>query len=185
MNERPTIDELLKLIKKYSERCSQGTKVGFYHDGSGAIWTDYGETHLFSFNSLLECKQWLEHEIEKSKPKHNRKPKRPTLVKTFYEHYRVPEWDWGFDRVDIGDLFDMDKANHKPLDKWLFRYKQNEKPFVVRVRGGKTTCTLVLSNGESIVGTSYCSMSDNFCYKTGRDIARERAMKQYVAAHGE
>jgi hypothetical protein len=43
----------------------------------------------------------------------------------------------------------------------------------------------LLSNSESIVGTSYCSMSDNFVYRTGRELAYERAMELYYAKYGK
>ena len=45
-------------------------------------------------------------------------------------------------------------------------------------RGGKVTCNILdEGNRRMAFGTALCSMSDNFCYKTGRDIAYGRAMK--------
>ncbi len=45
-------------------------------------------------------------------------------------------------------------------------------------RGGMSICLIYLGSGITIIGKSICSMSDNFCYKTGREIAYGRAMKK-------
>ena len=45
-------------------------------------------------------------------------------------------------------------------------------------RGGITTCELVVDDEVVAQGVAYCSLKDNFCYRTGRAIARGRAEKQ-------
>ena len=46
-------------------------------------------------------------------------------------------------------------------------------------RGGLTVCTIRDDNGIILsADIALCSMSDNFCYKTGRQISYERAMSK-------
>lgn len=49
---------------------------------------------------------------------------------------------------------------------------------VVLPRGGKTTATVILSDGTEVVGESLCSKKDNFSKRLGRDISLGRALAQ-------
>ena len=44
-----------------------------------------------------------------------------------------------------------------------------------RSKGGKVICTITTKDGEEHAGEAYCSCSDNFCYKLGREISLGRA----------
>jgi len=44
-------------------------------------------------------------------------------------------------------------------------------------KGGAVTC-VIEDNGKRVIATAYCSFSDNFNYKRGRDIALGRALKR-------
>jgi hypothetical protein len=183
--QQPALDELLDLMRQYNElyKHDAAIKVSFYSDQSGTIYGRYNEDRLFAFDDLRECAKWLKKRIKKAK--HKSELSRPALVKTLYEHWRVPEYPWQITDYAIGEMFKADRAQCEPQENWLYRYESHNKYFTPKQTGGKTVCTLVLSNGESIVGTAYCSMSDNFCYRTGRQIALERAQKQYREQHGE
>lgn len=188
-NKQPTIDEVMSLLKRHNELTGKRfTKIVLFDDLSGNF-AKFGknskEIKNSGFHDLRMAAKWLKKRIKKANKCNE--SSRPTLVKTLYEHYRVPycSWDRGWHNLDANDIRKADNATHKPLDKWLFRYEQHDKRFYPRLRGGMTTCTLVLSNNKPIVGTAYCSMSDNFCYRTGRQIALERALKQYREEYGE
>lgn len=45
-------------------------------------------------------------------------------------------------------------------------------------RGGKTEVVLI-KDGVSAFGNSYCSLNDNFVYRIGREMALGRAVKAY------
>jgi len=49
-------------------------------------------------------------------------------------------------------------------------------------KGGKTVCRAILDDGTEYVAEAYCSFSDNFCYKRGRQIAMGRLKKQLKEA---
>lgn len=46
-------------------------------------------------------------------------------------------------------------------------------------RGGSTWVLLGFRSGRSVTGVARCSESDNFCYKTGRELAMSRAIELY------
>ncbi len=81
-----------------------------------------------------------------------------------YHHWRVSKNGSGFKKG-------------KPPSKHLFSLWRF-KGIYISPKGGKTRCFLYLGGGINIVGQATCSMSDNFCYKTGREIAYGRAMKK-------
>ena len=101
----------------------------------------------------------------------------PDGVVAKFEYYRV---------VDAQDYYPEKGA---PRKSSLERYFRSDgfhycKGFPPRARGGKTICYLYKDCGnEGPVGASaaVCSMSDNFCYRTGRDIALGRALKALEA----
>jgi hypothetical protein len=82
-------------------------------------------------------------------------------MKILFKHYRA------------NDLYDLPKKG-KPRLRWLWPLNLllNER-YPVAPRGGKTVCQIILAEGEAT-----CSMSDQFCYKTGRELAFERALEQ-------
>jgi len=80
-------------------------------------------------------------------------------------HYRIPERS------------PRRKAKDKmPSFKLLKQYNRKQPPFVPQTKGGKTE-VFILSNDGAILsqGIAYCSMSDNFNYMIGREIALNRA----------
>ena len=78
-------------------------------------------------------------------------------MKILFKHYRT------------SDLYAMSKKG-KPKKRWLWPLGWCNTP---APRGGKTVCQIILAEGEAT-----CSMSDQFCYKTGRELAFERALEQ-------
>lgn len=49
---------------------------------------------------------------------------------------------------------------------------------ILSARGGCTIVRIVIK-GKRFVGSADCSKSDNFCKKTGRELAFKRAIRQY------
>jgi hypothetical protein len=93
--------------------------------------------------------------------------------KVFVEHYRVPEL--------VGRILKRG-GNLKgvPSERQLMRYKRNgqeARAFVPHPNGGKTVVTVVLEDGTEVSEESVCSLSDNFSYKVGRNIAIGRLQK--------
>jgi len=84
-----------------------------------------------------------------------------------YIHFRVPS----FVGVNL-------PKNGKVKHADTFRYSRSSphyfKPYE---RGGATVCGIYRDDGVLLgKGLAICSMSDNFCYKTGRDLAFSRAV---------
>lgn len=75
-----------------------------------------------------------------------------------------------------------DMVTGKPDDIVLSRYyRSRTNDFVPDSTGGKTEVTVQnVETGEEFTGVAYCSMTEQFCYKTGRDIALERALQLYA-----
>jgi hypothetical protein len=69
-----------------------------------------------------------------------------------------------------------------PEDSDLEQYSRKRHPFAAATFGGKTICSLMIKDTHIILaqGVAFCSMSDNFNYKTGREIALARAMQNYL-----
>jgi hypothetical protein len=74
------------------------------------------------------------------------------------------------------------RRDRMPEDSDLEQYSRKRHPFPASTFGGKTICSLMIKDTHIILaqGASFCSMSDTFCYKTGREIALERAMQSYL-----
>jgi len=93
-------------------------------------------------------------------------------MKKRFEYYRVPSTY----RVP-------NKGRPSVID--LHRYERG-KGFLMdlfnigspRSKGGCTICDLTI-NGNTYTARAFCSHSDNFCYRRGRDISLGRAMKLY------
>lgn len=86
--------------------------------------------------------------------------------KARFQHYRVQAHS--LNRLEKGA---------PPLEH-LFRYFTSGKNrFSPDTHGGHTVCQLI-SNKNAILatGVATCSMSDNFCYATGRELAFQRAL---------
>ena len=93
-------------------------------------------------------------------------------MKMSFEYYRVP-----------GAYTVPPKG--RPSVICLHKYERG-KGFVMdmfdanppRSKGGCTICDINI-NGNTYTARAYCSHSDNFSYKLGRDISLGRAMKLY------
>lgn len=98
-------------------------------------------------------------------------------LRVVYRHERVP-------RMFV-ELDDDVRLKGAPLNYNLFHYAKGEG-FVdypsdeePHERGGRTVALIVNADREVLAtGVATCSMSDAFCYRTGRRIARGRAMKK-------
>lgn len=87
-----------------------------------------------------------------------------TVGKYYFKYYRVPEGT-------------TDKKG-KPSSAILFeRDKDGKAPFAASPRGGITVAFYIMPDGSKISAAAICSMSDNFCYKTGKLISAGRLNK--------
>jgi len=74
-------------------------------------------------------------------------------MKVMYRHYRICLW--------AGLMYRNRRGFHRPAPC-----------------GGMTHCAILDDDGRVVsVGMSLCSLKDNFCYATGREVARDRAEK--------
>ena len=85
-----------------------------------------------------------------------------TKPKVVFVHYRV---------VDQGRA--MARRGRPRHDLMFERHELGR----VSPRGGKTVCKIDFGGGSYAVGEAVCSMSDNFCYRTGRTLAMARAIE--------
>lgn len=49
---------------------------------------------------------------------------------------------------------------------------------IMSPRGGRTTVEAIIED-KKFIGVADCSMSDNFCKKTGRELAFKRMIREY------
>lgn len=96
------------------------------------------------------------------------------IDKVHFEYRRIP-MTWEFDVPCKG----------RPASKHLFPYvrgdgflNNNDIKIPPLSKGGKVVCTITAKDEEQYIGEAYCSCSENFCYKMGRDISLGRAKKQ-------
>lgn len=74
---------------------------------------------------------------------------------------------------------DSDQKKGEP--KHIELYSQKDGRFIMPFdedpcpRGGATVCYIQLGDGVVVAGKAMCSMSDHFCYRTGREISFRRA----------
>lgn len=93
-----------------------------------------------------------------------------------FKHYRIP---------DHCDLLDSAKKKGKPPFIVLLPYSRHDRPgWTPTPRGGKTVCLLQERDGDQSVtvvaeGIALCSMSDTFCYATGRRVAFLHALETF------
>ena len=85
-------------------------------------------------------------------------------MKIYYKHYRVRQGH-------------KQRKGPPPV---IESYRRGQTDWIPMGRGGLTSCTILSDDNNKILahGKALCSMSDNFNYKIGRDIARGRAEKQ-------
>ena len=74
------------------------------------------------------------------------------------------------------------RRDRMPEDSDLEQYSRKRHPYPASTFGGKTIATLKEKETGQVLaqGVSFCSLGDTFCYKTGREIALERAMQSYL-----
>ena len=71
----------------------------------------------------------------------------------------------------------------RPPQRLLKRYFRGDGfvegiKFPPTSKGGETRCVMIAPDGERYFGSASCSCADNFCYRTGREIALGRASKK-------
>lgn len=91
----------------------------------------------------------------------NHKNKYPHIT---FQHFRVP----GKYLVD-GNL----------TDTVLMPYRRSAPSFKSAPVGGLTICVIEWDDATYTRGEALCSRRDQFCYKTGRELAEERARQAY------
>lgn len=96
-------------------------------------------------------------------------------MKAKYIHYRIPDGNFPHDASYIHPIM-LSVYNRK----WQEFYNPFDRQFKPFPRGGMTECVIYDTVGNRYRGTAYCSLSDNFCYKTGRELAYERAYKCFL-----
>lgn len=89
-------------------------------------------------------------------------------VRVTYDYYRVPEHIMNPSTTLI-------KPQHKGQPQHAMRYKKSNPSFKPYPKGGGVVCKLWMGDVLVGQGLAVCSMSDNFCYKVGRNIAYTRA----------
>lgn len=81
----------------------------------------------------------------------------------FVSHFRPIRWD---------DWTDCD-------DRLYNRYdlrRMGAKGSAFKGQGGMTIAVIAYPDGTADVGAAFCSKRDNFCRKTGRELALSRAL---------
>lgn len=81
-----------------------------------------------------------------------------------FEHWRI--WE---------DFWFSSTGRPDPRDLWRYTKNCGWKP---AGHGGKTICRIRCDGKIIATGEAVCSMSDNFCYRTGRDLAFLRAYEK-------
>lgn len=89
-------------------------------------------------------------------------------LRVTYDYFRVPESVMHSKTTII-------KPRYKGKPEHAMPYRKSKPPFKPYPKGGAVVCKLWAENTLVGVGISECSMSDNFCYKVGRNIAYTRA----------
>lgn len=85
-------------------------------------------------------------------------------MKVTYKHFRLPKW--------VSEFYPEGVPLEK-VEELSVRYRKNTKDFVPAGRGGYTTASIEYA-GVTVTGVAVCSPSDNFCYRTGREVALDR-----------
>ena len=91
-------------------------------------------------------------------------------MKVYFKHFRIPDYK-------------LVKDRGAPTNNELFPYSRSRrKAFNPAPRGGATECLIALDGVGEFKGLALCSRGDAFCYRTGRDLAFERAIGECLAA---
>ena len=93
----------------------------------------------------------------------------PEGITAKFDHYRVPSH-----RAES-------KKGKPKRYYWYKRGRGFENPALItdpHPKGGRIECYLYKDDVMISTGTAVCSMSDNFCYRIGREIALGRALKK-------
>jgi len=94
-------------------------------------------------------------------------------MRTIVKHFRVPR-----------HVYHATKGKGRPPAEALFVYSRNRgfvsgKHWKPHPRGGETIAYIMDDEGRVVAsGVATCSLSDNFNYRRGREIALGRAMAQ-------
>ncbi len=59
----------------------------------------------------------------------------------------------------------------------MYRHRCKRPDEVPAPRGGMTHCAIIQDGKALRAGMSLCSLKDGFCYRTGRELALDRALK--------
>jgi hypothetical protein len=100
-------------------------------------------------------------------------------MKIYISHYRIPD-------VYVNLFYEHSGPPDKDiLCRYMKGHGWKEYPFPNSLgwvskpytKGGMTIARTEI-NGETYIGSAFCSMGDVFCYKTGRNIALYRLKKE-------
>ena len=93
------------------------------------------------------------------------------IQKIIYRHYRYADWSRIMFKFECKKRITRRYSRMHGFNDKKFQFA---KPYT---RGGRTECVLVLPGGVEFIGESVCCLEDNFSYKTGRELAYKRAVK--------
>jgi hypothetical protein len=97
-------------------------------------------------------------------------------MKIYIEHYRIPD-------VYVNLFYEKSgPPDNILLERYSRGFGWKDKPHTWKfmspcTKGGMTIARTEI-NGEIYIGKAFCSMSDVFCYKTGRELAVQRLMNE-------
>lgn len=93
-------------------------------------------------------------------------------IRFLYYHYRFTDASLPMDT-------DGPPTTHTGRHGKAYRFRRKMSKWQPRACGGYTLCAIVDADGEQLGGGwAECSPRDQFCYRTGREISRERAIMQ-------
>jgi len=102
-------------------------------------------------------------------------------MRFIYRHYRISR---GFvlpTKSNPALLRDFCVRYHRGCGFGGHKFHDIRKYFIYgppSTRGGITECLAVDGSVVLAKGYAYCSVQDNFCYRTGRNIARDKAKEE-------
>ena len=95
-----------------------------------------------------------------------------------YKHFR---FGWIADNLTVDPCLELHRGRHGVAG----HYQRSVSKWTPREKGGYTICYVysgVVEKQLLAIGTAECSPKDNFCYRTGREIARGKALLELGAA---
>ena len=81
-------------------------------------------------------------------------------------------------REGVLEAYDLTKGS-TPFDV-VNRYYRGKNEWVAGPKGGITYCEIITAKGEIYVGAGLCSVTDAFCFATGRHFAFKDAVKHMM-----